>query len=251
MQINTEGLIVKEQDIGDGDKLVTVLTDKFGIIRSFAKGVKNIKNKNAVSTQLFCYSDFVIYKGKNKYIINESDPKELFFELRKDIEKLSLAQYFCELLIFLVPEGLESRDFLKLTLNSLYYLAKKKCKNGIIKSIFEMRVMTIAGYMPNLVCCKSCRAYEDNCMYFVAKNGEIYCQKCYSKNKIHGGVLLNRGAVTALRHIVYSDFNKLFSFDLSNDSIKMLNRASEEYILTNTNRSFNTLEFYNQISGDL
>ena len=250
MQINTKGLIVKEQDIGDGDKLVTMLTDKFGIIRSFAKGVKNIKNKNAVSTQLFCFSDFIIYKGKNKYIINESDPKEIFYELRKDIEKLSLAQYFCELIMFLVPEDFESQDFLKLTLNSLYYLCKDKCKKNIIKSIFEMRSMVIAGYMPNLICCKGCDIYESDNMYFIPQCGELYCDECYKNNKINGGVLLNKGAVTALRHTVYSDFKKLFSFDLSCESVKMLNKASEQYILMNANRTFKTLDFYKQISND-
>ena len=35
MQIDTDGLIVKEQNIGESDRLVTVLTREEGILRAF------------------------------------------------------------------------------------------------------------------------------------------------------------------------------------------------------------------------
>lgn len=43
MKTLTEGLILREQNIGERDKLVTVLTVDKGIIKGFAKGAKNIK----------------------------------------------------------------------------------------------------------------------------------------------------------------------------------------------------------------
>ena len=63
MQIRTDGLIIKEKLVSENDKLVTILTRNFGIIRAFAQSVKNLKNKNFSSTQLLCYSDFIIFKG--------------------------------------------------------------------------------------------------------------------------------------------------------------------------------------------
>lgn len=45
MKTLTEGLILREQNIGERDKLVTVLTVDKGIIKGFAKGAKNIKVK--------------------------------------------------------------------------------------------------------------------------------------------------------------------------------------------------------------
>ena len=41
MKTLTEGLILREQNIGERDKLVTVLTVDKGIIKGFAKGAKN------------------------------------------------------------------------------------------------------------------------------------------------------------------------------------------------------------------
>lgn len=40
MKFRTEGLIIKEQNIGEQDKLVFALTKSNGVIRAFVKGAK-------------------------------------------------------------------------------------------------------------------------------------------------------------------------------------------------------------------
>ena len=121
MQLSTDGLVIKEMNISENDKLITILTRKEGVIRAFVKGAKRIKNKNNVATQLLCYSRFSIYKGRDKYIVDEAQLKEIFFELRNDIEKLAIAQYFCELCMEAIPEEVDSEDFLRLILNALFF----------------------------------------------------------------------------------------------------------------------------------
>ena len=86
MQVSTNGIIILEKDISENDKLVTILTKDWGIIRAFAKGAKKLKNKNFSALSLFSYSDLVLYKGRDKYIINDAYLKKSFFELRKNIE---------------------------------------------------------------------------------------------------------------------------------------------------------------------
>ena len=45
MRTNTDGLILKEQNIGEKDKLVTVLTRHNGLVRAFVRGAKSYKNR--------------------------------------------------------------------------------------------------------------------------------------------------------------------------------------------------------------
>ena len=104
MQINTDGLVIMERTVGESDRLVTLLTREEGIIRAFSPLAKTLKSKQGSATQLLCYSRFSIYRGRDKYIINDAQPLEVFFDLRSDIETLSLAQYFCELVSVLAPE---------------------------------------------------------------------------------------------------------------------------------------------------
>lgn len=249
MQIDTDGLIIKEQNIGESDRLVTVLTRQEGIVRAFVRGAKNLKSRSASSTQLLCYSRLSIYKGRDRYIIDDAHPEQVFFELRQDMEKLTLAQYFCELALTLAPENAEADDFLRLMLNALFYLAHDKRPALLLKPVVEMRMLSMAGYMPDLIGCQECGEYEADTMLFLPRLGVLYCSQCYQKTRQSGGIEMNPGVTTALRHTVYADFQKIFSFSLPQEGQKILAGAAERYLLTRVERGFATLDFYHQLFG--
>ena len=62
MTYDTDALVIKAQNTGENDRLVTLLTRKYGVIRAFANGARSPKNKNASATSLLCYADFTITK---------------------------------------------------------------------------------------------------------------------------------------------------------------------------------------------
>lgn len=246
MQIKTDGLIIQERSISENDRLVTILTKELGVITAFVKGAKNIKNKNFSGTQLFCYSDLLIYKGRNTYIINEANRKSYFWSLTSNIERLSLAQYFCELVGTTVHEEL-SHDILRLILNSLYYLSNNIYKKELIKVVFELRLLSMLGFMPNLVSCKICKVYNSKKMYFSPQLGSLLCEKCYCKHKKSGYVDVSPAMITCMRYIIYSDLKKAFSFELKENLIKKLNYISETYVSTHVDKKLKTLDFYKQV----
>ena len=246
MQIETEGLVILEKCVGESDRLVTVLTRQEGVLRAFAQQAKKIKSSKLSATQLLSYSRFSIFKGRDKYIINDAQPIEVFFDLRRDMERLSLAQYFCELAGALAPQEAEAGDFLRLMLNALHFLCKGTRPNLLVKAIVEMRMLSLAGYMPDLICCAGCSCYEADEMYFLPRSGVIYCGDCQHPSE--PAVKLSRGALTGLRHTIYADFEKIFSFNLSPQGLQELSRASEQYMVSTLQRSFNTLDFYHHIA---
>lgn len=246
MQIETNGLVILEKSVGESDRLVTILTREEGVVHAFAQQAKKIKSNKLSATQLFSYSRFTIFKGRDKYIIDDAQSIEVFFDLRRDIERLSLAQYFCELAGALAPQEAEAGDFLRLILNAFHFLCKGIKPNLLIKAIVEMRMLSLAGYMPDLVCCAGCSCYEADEMYFLPRKGSIYCGDCFQPSA-EPMAKLSRGAMTGLRHTIYADFEKLFSFSLSPQGLKELSSASELYVLTTLQRSFNTLDFYRQM----
>ena len=79
MGVNVKGLILKEQNIGENDKLVTVLTDSLGVLRAFVRGAKKLSSKKQSATGLLCYSKLSLYKTKDSYIIEEAESIESFF----------------------------------------------------------------------------------------------------------------------------------------------------------------------------
>lgn len=249
MRIDTEGLVIREKSVGESDRLVTVLTRRQGILRAFARQANSIRNGKLSATQLFSYSRFTVFMGRDTYMIDDAQPIQLFFDLRKDIARLSLAQYFCELAGALAPQGEDAEEFLRLMLNALHFLSKGSRPEPLLKATVEMRMLSLAGYMPDLVCCADCGCYEADVMYFFPRGGLIRCGNCCSPDGSVPCVALGRGALTGLRHIVYSEFEKLFSFSLSPEGMRELSEAGEQYILCTLERGFNTLDFYHETAG--
>lgn len=245
MKISTEGLILTEQTIGENDKLVTVLTRSNGIIRCFVKGAKLLKGRRCTATQSLGYSRLSIFSGREKYIIDEAEPIELFFNLRTDIEKLSLAQYFCELAMYIVPENSPADEYLSLILNSLFLLSNQKRPDLMIKAVYEMRLLSIAGYMPNLVCCDKCKCYGADIMYFIFGEGKLMCSKCFKRDS--DAMPLSRGTLTAMRYSIYAEPKKIFSFSISNNSLMAFADCAEKFLLTTIDHHFKSLDFYKRV----
>ena len=248
MTLRTDGIVIREQTTGEQDRLITVLTRENGVIRAFVNGGRNPKNKNVSSTGLLCYSDFSVEKTKKDiYIIKEATAKEVFFSLRDNIIDLSLAQYFAELTYELAPREESAAEFLSLLLNSIYLITRGKKELSLIKAATELRMLCLSGYMPNLVACNVCGAFESEKMSFDVLTGELFCENCLSHK---GAKVVPASVIRAMRHICLSPANKIYSFNLAKDSLSELCYFSERYLKNVTMRKYKTLEFYKTMSGE-
>ena len=150
MKTSTKGLVIREQTIGESDRLVTLLTADWGLVRAFVRGAKQTKSRLASSTSLFAYSEFSLYRGRDAFVVDNATPIEVFFNLRKDIVKLALAQYFAQLSFELAAEEQPAAEMLSVILNSLHLLCNSDKDLRIIKSAVELRLLSLGGYMPNI-----------------------------------------------------------------------------------------------------
>ncbi len=244
-EFTTDGLIIREQNIRDNDKLVTILTRDMGVISAYAAGSKSIKSKKGSSTCLLSYSSFTLKKKGDFFRVFEASPIKVFFSTGDDIEALCLAQYFCELASTHTPDDKTCESVLRLILNALYFLSEKKRDIFLLKAIVELRLLCVIGYMPNLVACKKCVKYESELMYFDTLEGLLYCTECSQYQKDFA--VLNSTLVTAMRHIIYSDFEKLFLFTLPEDACKALSSVTEKYLINKTEQKLRTLSFFNSL----
>lgn len=249
MKFITNGLIVKEQNIGEKDKLVTMLTESHGIVKGFAHGAKDIKSPKCAATGLLCYSRLTLHKGKDSYIVGDAKALKIFSGLSKSIENTYCAQYFCELCSAVCPKEQEAGEQLRLILNALYLLSENKRPYNLVKPCVELRLMCLSGYMPDIMMCKECGEYEKDNMIFLPSSGQLICGDCCEKSEISGfRIKLNRSSLKALRHCCYADSDKLFGFTLPDSDLKTLNFCSEEYIRFILERNFKTLQFLKSIT---
>lgn len=244
MSMNTSGLVIREQTVRENDRLITILTKEYGIIRAVVYGAKKLQSSKSASTQLFAFSDFSISSRKDSYTVEHAVPKEMFFELRSDIESLSLAQYFAQLEEEFAPTNEEADEYLRLMLNSLHMLSSKSRPIKQIKAIFELRILSLSGYMPDIMMCSVCGKYDDDVIFFSHIDGTITCSECISSG---ASVQIGKGILHAMRHICYCEHEKIFSFTLSEESIEALSKLTEDYLFTKVRRKFKTLDFFYSI----
>ncbi len=245
MRRTTKGLVIKEQTIGESDRLVTLLTADFGLVKAFVRRAKQLKSRLNSATTLFAYCDFSLYRSKDAFIVDDAVPIEVFFNLRQDIDRLTLAQYFAQLAYELSAEEQPQEELLRLTLNSLHLLCKGEKSIKQIKAVFEFRALCLGGYMPSVLACDHCGTYETPLMYFDTMEGRIYCENCPKA----GAVPVPKNVVTAIRFICLTEPTKIFSFSLSEENISLLGSIAEKYTLTRIQRRLSALEFYKGLQG--
>lgn len=243
-KFTSDGIVIKTSVTGEADRIVWILTRNRGIIRAFAKGARGTKSRLHGGTSLFAYCTFLFSEKNDVYNVYEAQIKNIFFDLRKDMETLTLAQYFCEVIVKTVTDKFDEEIYLRLLLNSLHFLCKGDKNRLLIKSVFELRLMCEEGYMPSLVSCKKCGEFFSDSMYFNTMTGELYCDEC---GKNTGLQCVSGNIIAAMRHICYSDFSKIFSFELSDGSLEVLNGICERYLKNVTGQDFNLLKYFSNI----
>jgi len=248
MLISTDGIVLKTKPVGSDDHVYTILTREKGVITAFARNRQKISRGMGSALELFTYSNFVLFQSKERYSINSATSNKVFFGIRSDIEKVSLASYLSELLIELAPEeGEDPNEYVRLFLNCLSMLETGKRSVHFVKPLFELRLMAMAGYMPDLLGCMNCGESEGKSICFLPGSGQLLCQDCMSHAVGQQTVQLTPGELAAMRHIIYAPMEKLFSFALPEQALKRLSAITEQYIYTQLEKQFTTLEFYHTL----
>ena len=245
MFYTTKGLILRETQYKESDKLLDVLTGDMGRITVKARGVRRKNSRLRSGCQLLCYSELTLFEKNGFYTVNEAEPLEMFMGLRQDIELLSLGSYFAQLLSCTSDQDQVSPELLSLGLNSLYALDQLKKPQPLVKAAFELRLMALAGYYPELSGCAVCGG--ENTRFFCFQEGGMLCEDCRKELCTQDGVQLSQGVLDAMEHILHCPAKRLFSFTLPEKLLKELGAVTERYLLCQLDQSFYALNFYKRL----
>ena len=156
MFTTTNALVLREVRYKEADRILTLLTSTDGKITVKARGALRKGSKTAAATQQLTYSEMTLFGNRGKWTVNEAVIKEAFPGLRRDMENLALGCYFAECLEALSVEDQPEPAILQLGLNSLYALSNQLYPPEQIKAAFELRLMCLTGYTPELSACPAC-----------------------------------------------------------------------------------------------
>jgi len=141
--LTTEGIILKRTNFGEADRVLTVLTDRFGKITITARGVRRITSRRAGNVELLNRVKLHLFKGKS-YTLTEAEAIDTHQELKKNLTLSTLAFHIIELVDRLTPENQKNASIYYLTLQTLKVLEENP--RQIFIRAFEVKILTLSGF---------------------------------------------------------------------------------------------------------
>ncbi len=251
MHLTTKGLVLREVNYKESDKILTVLTAGEGKLTVSARGCRKKGSAIAAASQLLVWSEFTLYEYQGRWAVKEATTERQFTGVRADLDKLALASYFAEVTEALAEEGQTEPGLLSLTLNSLHALEKLALPPTLVKTAFEWRAMALAGYEPVTEGCAVCGCPDPEEPRINLTAGVVHCASC--RQGVGEGISmpLTSPALRVLQHFVMGDPKRLFSVKIDPTSLTRLAEASEAYLMTQLERGFRTLDFYKSIQMEI
>ena len=245
MRLTTQGIVLRETNYKEADKILTVLTRDLGKRTVKARGCRRKNSPLAAAAQLLAWSDMTLFEYRDRLTLNEAEPLECFWGVRGGVEELALGSYFAESMEAVTGEGESEPALLSLILNSLYAMDRLKKPLPLVKGAYELKLMALAGDEPLLECCAVCGAPEPEEPRFNRYDGLLRCAKC--AQGAGDALALSGPILAAMRHVVYGDPKRLFSFRLEPGEWRQFARVCEGFLTTQLDRGFRTLDFYHSL----
>ena len=224
--VKTKGIIIAESNMGDFDKMLTILTPNLGKIECLAKGSRKPKSLLLAGSQLLCFGDYVLYKGSDNYSMNSCEIIELFYKLRIDLDKLKYVAYLTKIINDVTTENQNNYRILQLYLNTLYMLSETDKNPELIISIFKLKLLCFLGFTPRIQECINCKQKE-NLQYFSLRDNGFKCEVCARQDK--GALQMSESTVNAIKYIIMAPPKKLYSFNLKDESLNELKLITKLY----------------------
>lgn len=172
-----EGIILRELDYAEADRILTILTPA-GKVSALAKGVRRVTSHKAGHLGLFSRVSLMLAQGRNLDIVTQAEGIEEFEGLRKDLERFSYASYVAEVVDRVAPEDEDVSSLYDLLMVALRWFSEEE-DLVLGARLFELRLLEYAGYQAELFECVSCQTRleaEEN--YFANEMGGLLCPRC-------------------------------------------------------------------------
>lgn len=182
----TRAIVIKSMNLSESDRLITFMTENHGKVKCVAKGARKAKNQFWGSLEPMSLIHLIYFGREHQSLfrLNHSDIIESFQTIRDDFDKLYTGIYFLDLINAMILEGHWEPKVFGLLYQALAAL-NQQTELEPLRRLFEIRLLSLSGYKPQLEHCVLCRKIPANGMipFSYAHNG-ILCSSCSNNARI-------------------------------------------------------------------
>jgi DNA repair protein RecO (recombination protein O) len=224
----TEGIVLRGHDLGEADRILTILTREHGKVRAVAKGVRKLTSKKAGHLEPFCRCNLLFAQGRDLDVVAQVETIEAFSHLRSSLDLLLPAFYLAELVDTFTEENAEHRALYEAFTATLVAL-EHDAAGAPVSRWFELFILTANGLAPSWTACAGCgKPIEPDIAYvFSLDRGGLLCPDCRGRDALALPVLPE--TVKVLRLLAREPLTRIvrvrMPYDALSEAEEILGRA--------------------------
>lgn len=242
----TDGIVLSRFELGEADRVLTMLTPELGKIRVIAKGVRRPTSRLGGSLEPFAELHVNLARGRTFDVVTGVAVGRAFLRLRDRLESAATAWYLAEL----ADRSLEERhaaEPLYLLLRHAYELLEAGMAPNRVARWYEMRLADELGMRPEVDRCVECdRMLEaGEAFRWVPPLGGVLCERCPGPSAGRTG--LNLEALKLLKAYQRLDVEALASLRVPIAVEREVEAALRDFVRVALEREARSLAFLDEV----
>ncbi|SFH12409.1 DNA replication and repair protein RecO [Desulfotomaculum arcticum] len=240
-----QAIVLNSYEMRDAHRVLTLYTREKGKVRAVAHGVAKPTSKKRGAVQPFCHTDFLLRRGRELDSVSQCEGREIFPALWADLDLMSYAGHATGLVDRLTADGEPDQHIFSLLLGILRVLEKTKKPELAIRS-FELRLVSLLGYLPHLDSCTNCG--ETNLSpnsYFSPGAGGLVCRNCRTPGT--ADCFCGGEAVSVLKALLNWELVTVERIRITRQAGAQIKLIMTEYLKWLTERRSGPLEFMEKV----
>ena len=241
----TEAVVLRRQDLGEADRLLTVYSLDYGKLRLVAKGARRPRSRKAGHLEPFTRVQLLLARGRELDIITQAEAIETYPGVRDNLIHLGQTAYVVEMLDRFTVEREVNRTLYHLLVHTLERLVDCGEPAAAIR-YYELRLLDQIGYRPELFRCLGCGAeVRPQDQFFSPAEGGVLCPACGLKQKDTRRISL--AALKVMRHYQRNTFAVATTVRIRPQVYAEIEQVMEEYLSYHLERKLNSPAFLRRV----
>lgn len=171
-----EGIIIKQIDYGETNKIITIFSKNIGKFTALARGAKKPRSRMAAVAQPFILGQFFVYINRGLSTVQQGEIIHSFRKIREDIIKTAYTAYITELTEKLLDDKSPDPFLYEQLYETMKWIAEKE-DSEIPIMMYELKMFAKGGFAPVFSHCAHCGTREDANAFSIPEGG-LLCNKC-------------------------------------------------------------------------
>ncbi len=246
----TEGIVLRSMDLGEADRVLTVLTPRLGKLRVIGKGIRRTRSRLGGGLEPFSDVHLVLAVGRTFDVVTQVSLEDPHLGLRNNLHSTAAAWYVVELADRFCEGAADSHGAFVLLAQALAALDAPvdAVSREVVARWFELHLLDASGFRPQLSRCLECGAQiEPSGNSYSPVAGGVLCPSCDSG--VLGARSISADALKVLRHLQRSELVAVLRLSLPVRVQREVERLLHATVSAVLERELRSRDFFEEVAA--